>query len=77
MAFLVQNSVIINDQRELIGVNTAGINTALYVGSDIQADAVSGIITATEFIGIGSQLRDIPGLSWISSSAPTARPKWR
>ena len=35
MAFLLQDLVIINDNRELIGVNTAGITTALYVGETI------------------------------------------
>ena len=74
MAFLIQNGVIINDSRELIGVGTAGITTALYVGENIQLDAVSGIVTATEFIGIGSQLKDVPGLNWVSATAPTERP---
>ena len=49
MAFLIKNGVIINDGRELIGVNTAGINTALYVGEEIQLDAQSGIATAKEY----------------------------
>ena len=74
MAYLVNSSILINDNRELIGVNTAGISTALYVGENVQLDAASGIVTATEFIGIGSQLRDIPGLSWVASSAPAVRP---
>ena len=59
MAFLVKSNVIISDGRELIGVTTAGITTALYVGSDIQADAVSGIITAASFRGDGSQLTGV------------------
>ena len=56
MAFLLQDLVIINDNRELIGVNTAGITTALYVGENIELDAASGIITATEYYGDGSNL---------------------
>ena len=49
MAFLVNSSVIINDSRELIGVNTAGINTALYVGELFEADASTGIATMAGF----------------------------
>jgi len=45
MAFLVNSSVIINDSRELIGVNTAGISTALYVGEQFEVDANTGITT--------------------------------
>lgn len=48
MAYSIKSNVIINDVRELIGVNTAGINTALYVGENIQLDATTGIITASE-----------------------------
>lgn len=77
MAFLVKSNVIISDGRELVGVNTAGITTALYVGSDIQMGGASGIITATEFIGIGSQLQDIPGLSWVATDTPSVRPDGR
>jgi hypothetical protein len=54
MAFLIKNGVIINDGRELIGVNTAGINTALYVGEEIQLDAQSGIATAKEYYATDS-----------------------
>lgn len=73
MAFLLQDLVIINDNRELIGVNTAGITTALYVGETIQLDAQSGVITATKFVGSGSSLTDLPAASFISTEAPTTR----
>jgi len=46
MAFLINSNVIINDSRELIGVNTAGINTALYVGEIFEVDSVTGVATA-------------------------------
>jgi len=45
MAFLINSNVIINDSRELIGVNTAGINTALYVGEIFEVDSVTGVAT--------------------------------
>ena len=70
MAFLVKNSVIINDSRELLGVGTAGINTALYVGENIEMDAVSGILTAAEFKG---EFRDVAPASISTSTAPTTR----
>ena len=59
MAYFLSGSVIISDGRELIGINTAGINTALFVGSDIQMDGASGIITATEYYGDGSNLTGV------------------
>lgn len=59
MAFLVNSNVIITNSRDLVGVNTAGIDGALYVGSDIQADAGVGIITAISFVGSGANLTDI------------------
>ena len=71
MAFLIQNGVIINDQRELIGVSTAGINTALYVGSDIQLDGGAGIVTATSFVGSGAALTDIDANVIVSDGIPT------
>ena len=40
MAYQIKGGVIINDDRALIGVSTAGINTALYVG-----DSVANLIT--------------------------------
>ena len=49
MAFLVNSSVIINDSRELIGVNTAGISTALFVGEQFEVDANTGIGTMAGF----------------------------
>ena len=73
MAFLLQDLVIINDNRELIGVNTAGITTALYVGESIQLDAQSGVITATNFVGSGASLTDLPPGSFIADTAPTTR----
>ena len=59
MAYQIKGGVIINDSRELIGVNTAGINTSLFVGDQIQLDGGSGIVTAVSFIGDGSQLTGI------------------
>ena len=59
MAYQIQGGVIINDSRDLIGINTAGIDSVLYVGENIQADAASGIITATEYRGDGSNLTGI------------------
>ena len=46
MAYQVLGNVIISDSRELLGVGTAGINTALYVGESFEVDAVSGVATA-------------------------------
>jgi len=40
MAYQIKGNVIINDDRALIGVSTAGINTALYVG-----DSAANLIT--------------------------------
>jgi len=40
MAYQIKGGVIINDDRALIGVSTAGINTALYVG-----DSAANLIT--------------------------------
>lgn len=71
MAILLQNNVIINDNRELIGISTAGINTALYVGSAIQMDAPSGIITASGFAGSGANLTDIEANVIVSDGIPT------
>ena len=59
MAYFLSGSVIINDSRELIGINTAGISTALYVGENIELDAASGIITATQYFGDGSNLTGV------------------
>lgn len=73
MAILIKDLVIINDNRELLGVNTAGITTALYVGDSIQLDAQSGVITATKFVGSASSLTDLPPGSFISSEAPATR----
>lgn len=59
MAYQIKGGVIISDGRELLGVSTAGINTALFVGDDIQLDGASGIITANQFFGDGSTLTGI------------------
>jgi len=61
MAYQIQGNVIINDSRELVGVATAGINDALYVGdveiknNEIKA-AGSGIVT---YYGNGAQLEGV------------------
>lgn len=49
MAFRIQGTPIISDSRELLGVGTGGITTALYVGENIEMDAATGIAT---FAGI-------------------------
>ena len=46
MAYSIKGNAIINDNRALLGVSTAGINTALYVGEEILADGAAGILTA-------------------------------
>ena len=45
MAYSIKGNAIINDSRALLGVSTAGINTALYVG-DVKIDALEGEITS-------------------------------
>ena len=57
MAYQIQGNVIVNDSRELIGVNTAGIETALYVGDNIELS--SGVVTATSFDGDGANLTNL------------------
>ena len=60
MAYQLQSGgVIINDSRELVNVGSAGINTALTVGGNIQMDAAAGVITATGFVGDGSGITGI------------------
>jgi hypothetical protein len=59
MAYQIQGDVIINNTRDLIGINTAGIDAALFVGEQIQLDAGSGIVTAVEYRGDGSKLTGI------------------
>lgn len=71
MAYLVNNDVLISNNRDLLGVGTAGINTALYVGNDIQLDAGSGIITATSFVGSGIGLTGINANVIVSDGIPT------
>ena len=47
----------------LTGISTVGIFTSyatVTVGTAITADATSGIITATDFVGGGSQLTGLP-----------------
>jgi hypothetical protein len=58
MAYQIKGGVIINDSRDLVNVGSAGINTSLTVGG-IQMDAVAGVVTATEFVGGGSNLTGI------------------
>ena len=71
MAFLIQNSVIVNDQRELIGVNTAGIDNSLFVGANIEMEGTSGVITASNFVGSGASLTDIDANVIVSDGIPT------
>ena len=59
MAYQIQGDVIINNTRDLIGINTAGIDSVLFVGDQIQLDAGSGIVTAVEYRGDGSKLTGI------------------
>ena len=59
MAYQIQGDVIINNTRDLIGINTAGIDAVLFVGEQIQLDAGSGIVTAVEYRGDGSKLTGI------------------
>lgn len=64
MAYSVKGSAIINDNRALLGVSTAGINTALYVGDvrieDGIVEAVSGVVS---FVGDGSRLTGVVTVS--------------
>ncbi len=62
MSYKVLGNIIISDARELVGVNTAGINTALYVGEGanlITLDGANGNVDAVSFTGDGSQLTGI------------------
>ena len=69
MAYSVKGLAIINDSRELLGVNTAGINTALYVGDvkiqDGIIEAQTGVVT---FVGDG---RSLTGIVTVSDSGGT------
>lgn len=69
MAYSVKGLAIINDSRELLGVNTAGINTALYVGDvkiqDGVIEAQTGVVT---FVGDG---RSLTGIVTVSDSGGT------
>ncbi len=63
MAYSIKGSAIINDSRALLGVSTAGITTALYVG-DVKIDAATNeIITAgaepVVFVGDGRRLSGV------------------
>ena len=40
MSYKIKNNIFLNDSRELIGINTAGITTTLYVG-----DSAANLIT--------------------------------
>jgi hypothetical protein len=62
MSYKVLGNIIISDARNLIGVNTAGINTALYVGDGanlITLDGLSGNVNAVTYTGDGSRLTGI------------------
>ena len=62
MSYKVLGNIIISDTRDLIGVNTAGINTALYVGDGanlITLDGETGNVDAVSFTGDGSSLTGI------------------
>ena len=61
MAYSVKGNAIINDSRALLGVSTAGINTALYVGEEILADGASGILTAKGMVVKDGNLNVIDG----------------
>jgi len=62
MSYKVLGNIIISDQRELIGISTAGINTALYVGEGanlVTIDGENGTVDAVSYTGDGSQLTGI------------------
>lgn len=69
MAYSVKGLAIINDSRELLGVNTAGINTALYVGDvKIQDGVIEGQSGVVTFVGDG---RSLTGIVTVSDSGGT------
>lgn len=67
MAYSIQSNVIINDNREVLGVVTAGITSALFVGDlkieDNVIEATSGVVT---YVGDG---RSLTGIVTVSEGA--------
>ena len=71
MAYLVNDVILVSNQRELIGINTAGIDNSLFVGNDVQIDGSVGIITAQSYVGSGADLTDIDAKVIVSDGFPT------
>lgn len=69
MAYSIKGSAIINDNREVLGVVTAGITSALYVGDvkieDNVIEATAGVVT---YVGDG---RSLTGIVTVSDSGGT------
>ena len=61
MAYSIKGTAIINDSRALLGVSTAGINTALFVGEEIAADGGSGIVTTKGMVVKDGDLNIVDG----------------
>ena len=60
-----------NNNVNISGVTTVGVLTAyttVTVGTAITADAASGIVTATKFVGDGSELTGVSGFATALSS---------
>ena len=67
MAYSIKGNAIINDSRAILGVSTAGINTALYVGG-VKIDGETGEVISTSgspviFVGDGSNLTGVVTVS--------------
>ena len=63
-----------NNNVNISGVTTVGVLTAytsVTVGTAITADAASGIVTATKFVGDGSELTGVSGFATALSSDQT------
>ncbi len=71
MAYLVNDVILVSNQRELIGINTAGVDNSLFVGNDVQIDGSVGIITAQSYVGSGADLTDIDAKVIVSDGFPT------
>ncbi len=73
MAYQIKGGVIINDSRELIGINTAGITTALYVGDSaanlITLDGETGNIDVSGTSTLDGDVTLGAGLSFASGTA--------
>ena len=64
-----------NNNVNISGVTTVGILTAytsVTVGTAITADAASGIVTATKFVGDGSELTGVSGFATALSNDTTS-----